>query len=295
VTATTGTVVHKFSVDKNSDVQVYSKLITQALCEDLSTCDDSRWLPLESFHGSLDSSLPYDPTYQQLSPSEAGQLTDGAAICEDVAPDGSMYGCRYLITPDTCARNKVTVVLVDAFNVPQNAEFSCLEYLLLFLSAILLGDPVSECACLGRKCCCMCRWMLPTVGMYAITACLSKPVTAQPACSVLYVGLTEQEWEQRPFSGVLAARWSFELPEGAKGFAVNDTAKLVIDSPVDNASAMLVCSEGLVSFHVVLVPMHVSVLQLSIVTASQGQHMHCTPSAGHQYSRVDASLPSTPL
>jgi hypothetical protein len=59
---------------------------------------------------------------------------------------------------------------------------------------------------------------------------------------VLYVGKTAQEWVESPFSGVLAASWSWALPAGAKGFAVNDTAEIVIDSPVDNASAMVVCS-----------------------------------------------------
>jgi hypothetical protein len=83
-----------FLEDKDSELQVYSKLITQALCEDLTTCDVTRFVPTDSYQASWSSPVPYDPIYQQLSPSETGQLTDGPAICEDVAVDGSMQGCR---------------------------------------------------------------------------------------------------------------------------------------------------------------------------------------------------------
>lgn len=83
------------------------------------------------------------------------------------------------------------------------------------------------------------------MGVYAITSCLSEPGSPEPACSVLYAGKSAQEWVQQPLSGAMEASWAWELPAGEKGFAVNDEAQLFIDSPVDDASAMLVCSKSL--------------------------------------------------
>lgn len=74
------------------DVQIYGKPITQALCSSLSTCDISRWKP--------QAQRSFAPSYgpaslsQQLSPSEATQLTDGESVCDNVIPDGSLSGCR---------------------------------------------------------------------------------------------------------------------------------------------------------------------------------------------------------
>lgn len=94
----------------------------------------------------------------------------------------------------------------------------------------------------------MSRWTLPGAGLYAITACLSEPGSSQPACSVLYAGRTEEEWAQQPFIGSMEGSWAWELPAGANGFAVNEEAHLVIESPVDDASALLVCSGTLLCY-----------------------------------------------
>lgn len=94
------------------------------------------------------------------------------------------------------------------------------------------------------------RWALPDVGVYAITACLSEPGDPQPACSVTYAGKSDEEWAQRPFSGVMEASWAWELPTVDSGFEVNEEAELLIDSPVDGASALLARSHSHVLFRI---------------------------------------------
>ena len=72
------------------------------------------------------------------------------------------------------------------------------------------------------------RWALPDVGVYAITACLSEPGDPQPACSVTYAGKSDEEWAQRPFSGVMEASWAWELPTVDSGFEVNELSLIHI-------------------------------------------------------------------
>jgi hypothetical protein len=85
-----------------------------------------------------------------------------------------------------------------------------------------------------------CRWALPGVGIYGIVACLSLTDDPQSACSVLFSGRLQQEWDSAPLSGPLEATWTWKLPAESDGFNAGGQADITIDSPVGNASALLV-------------------------------------------------------
>jgi hypothetical protein len=160
---------------------VHARAVSQDMCAQLESCDESRWIPPEdrSPQPFFYDPFPFIPTdTSDIGPADQALLLSGAEqICSDLTTNSSWVSCR---------------------------------------------------------------WALPATGIYALVACTAPKDFSDTVCAVTYRGKLDREWEDVPFAGPLPSTWQWRLPEDAEGFLVGGDAHLELESPVDNATMLLV-------------------------------------------------------